>query len=98
MHLVKTSVSMSRSPEPLFQGADYVVVRRAMQNLSRTDQTIVQLRFWHQYSIREIAGYLKLGWEEVHDRLASSLRCLRAVCEAEPGFSRARAGIDLKAA
>jgi DNA-directed RNA polymerase specialized sigma24 family protein len=99
MHIVKNSSSSgipsTRSPLPLFSENDYKVVRHSIRKLSRLDQVIVQLRFWHHCEIMEIAGFLKLSWDEVYNRLEASFKTLRESCLSNSNFSRSKQSVPM---
>ena len=73
---------------PLFQSNDYRTIRRAMDELPLIEKLVIEMRFFHNFSISEIARYLRIGWDEADCLIQSVLPILRGSCLAEHGFSR----------
>jgi hypothetical protein len=79
-----------------FNEVDYLVVRRAMDDLPLLEKLAVELRFFHNFSIEEISRFLRIGWDEASSMLDESLLILKSKCLSDPEFSRRR--IKLQAA
>lgn len=79
-----------------FNEVDYLVVRRAMDDLPLLEKLAVELRFFHNFSIEEISRFLRIGWDEASSILDESLLILKLKCLSDPEFSRRR--IELQAA
>ncbi len=71
-----------------FTKNDYLVVRRAMDELPLIEKLAVEMRFFHNFSIEEISRLLRIGWDEAEAILDSALPILRKHCLSDPDFSR----------
>lgn len=77
-----------RKLHPNFNQFDYLVVRRAMDELPLLEKLVVEMRFFHNFSISEIARLLRMGWDEAESLIDSALTILRQQCLSDPRFSR----------
>lgn len=80
----------------LFTQTDYLIVRRAMDELPLTEKLAVEMRFFHNFSIKEIALLLDLAWDEAEVLIESALAILKERCMDNFAFSRER--LEAKAA
>ena len=80
----------------LFTETDYLVVRRAMDELPLIEKLAIELRFFHNFSIEEISRLLRVGWDEAEDLVESALQILKTQCLSHPDFSRRN--LELQAA
>jgi DNA-directed RNA polymerase specialized sigma24 family protein len=74
----------------LFTQTDYLIVRRAMDELPLTEKLAVEMRFFHNCSIKEIALLLGLAWDEAEALIESALAILKKRCMDSFAFSRER--------
>jgi len=75
---------------PLFKTIDYLTVRRAIDELPLIEKLVIEMRFFHNYSISEIARYLRIGWDDADSLIQSVLPILRRICLNDPCFSRSK--------
>ena len=71
-----------------FDEADYRILRKALNRLRERDAEIIFLRFWHEQAIEEIAGAMRMSWDQVDLRIERSLERLKEICLSDPYFSR----------
>ena len=69
--------------KPLYNTLDCLAVRRAMDRLPLIEKLIIEMRFFHGFSIQEIARLLRMGWDEADALVDSTLLLLRGNCSAE---------------
>jgi DNA-directed RNA polymerase specialized sigma24 family protein len=92
MNRSEVSTSSQKSEQrrhrgPRFTKADYLVVRRALDELSLIEKLAVEMRFFHNFSIEEISRLLRIGWDEAESLVESALPILRRYCLSDPDFS-----------
>jgi DNA-directed RNA polymerase specialized sigma24 family protein len=85
---MNSSVNRPRNLNASFLQSDYLVVRRAMDELPLLEKLAVEMRFFHNFSISEIARLLRVGWTEAEELIESALAVLREHCLSDPRFSR----------
>lgn len=73
---------------PLFKTTDYLAVRRAMDELPLIEKLVIEMRFFHNFSISEIARHLRIEWAEADELIESVLPVLRRICLGDSSFSR----------
>lgn len=81
-------MTRSTRDKPIFSRQDHAVVRRAMHELPIRDRLIVELRFWNNLSVEEIAEFMCMRRADVESRLNAVFAMLRDRCENDPEFSR----------
>jgi DNA-directed RNA polymerase specialized sigma24 family protein len=81
---------------PLFSSVDYLTVRRAMELLPLIEKLVIEMRFFHAFSIQEIARFLRIGWDEADALVDASVLLLKRhcydisdLCENSPQFLEA---------
>lgn len=65
---------------PIFDNLDYLAVRRAMDLLPLVEKLVIEMRFFHGFSIQEIARLLRIGWDEADALIDSTLLLLKRHC------------------
>lgn len=53
---------------------NYEILHSSLRTLKPQQQIVLQLRFWEEHSIAEIASILKTSWDEI-DQLIESTLC-----------------------
>ncbi len=84
----KTDLCQDLPEHQHFTKIDYLVVRRALEELPLIEKLVVEMRFFHNFSIEEISRLLRMGWDETATLLESALPMLRRQCQSDPEFSR----------
>lgn len=74
----------------LFTTADYAIIRAAVEELPQIHGTVVDLRFWENMEMIEIASTLGLSLRTTEILLVRALRMLREHCLKHPAFSRSK--------
>lgn len=72
-----------------FSAEDQVIVRSLLKRLPSKQKKAIVLRFWHNYSIFEIAKSLRVSWGEADVLLKDAMISLKKDCIRHPRFSRA---------
>lgn len=72
-----------------FSGRDKEILRVGLSVLPFWERHILVLRFWENYSIKEIAKALEMEWDEVDKSIEESQQKLKKFCLSFPEFSRA---------
>lgn len=75
--------------ENLFTPTDHAIVRASVASLPRFLAEIIEMRFWHQMTIVEIAIGLGRSVLSVEAALSQATQILREECLRQPAFSRA---------
>lgn len=73
-----------------FSTADQIVARSILKRLPPAQKKAVVLRFWHNYSIFEIAKALRISWSEADSLLRAALLKMKKDCLGQPQFSRSQ--------
>ena len=76
--------------KPLFNTLDYLAVRRAMDRLPLIEKLVIEMRFFHGFSIEEIARLLRIDWDETDALIDSTLLLLKRECCTDFGFGADR--------
>lgn len=76
--------------EALFSSRDHVIARSLMKQLPPKQRKAVVLRFWHNYSIFEIAKSLRVTWVEADKILSKALVKMKRECVKQPHFSKSK--------
>ena len=71
-----------------FTVTDHIIVRAAVKRLPGLLFQIMELRFWRNYSIVEVAAEIGISVRNVEDGIAQACRILREECLRCPLFSR----------
>lgn len=71
-----------------FTAIDHLIVKMAVKRLPTLLSNIMALRFWHNYSIAEIADEIGIPTRAVESGIAHAFRILRRECLMCPAFSR----------
>ena len=71
-----------------FSVEDQIIARSLSRKLRPRQRKAIVLRFWHDYSIFEIAGLLGVSWDEADRMIKDALGKLKRGCMAQPHFSR----------
>lgn len=74
----------------LFTTTDYAIIRAAVEELPRLHGAVVDLRFWENMEMIEIASTLGLSLRATENLLVRALRMLRERCLKHPAFSRSK--------
>lgn len=74
----------------LFTQMDYAIIRAAVEELPRLHGAVVDLRFWKNMEMVEIAETLGLSFRATEKLLVRALRKLRESCLKHPAFSRSK--------
>ncbi|MBX3032942.1 MAG: hypothetical protein KF865_03390 [Bdellovibrionaceae bacterium] len=74
----------------LFTTTDYAIIRAAVEELPRLHGAVVDLRFWENMEMIEIASTLGLSLRATENLLVRALRMLREYCLKHPAFSRSK--------
>jgi DNA-directed RNA polymerase specialized sigma24 family protein len=72
-----------------FTQEDQVIARSLLKRLPPKQKKAIVLRFWHNYSIFEIAKSLRLTWGETDSLIKDALLKMKKDCMKQPRFSRA---------
>lgn len=72
----------------LFTPTDHAIIRAAVHALPGLLCAIVEMRFWRQMEIVEIADELGVTIQTVEQALIQAVRRLRTICLKHPAFSR----------
>ncbi len=72
-----------------FSAEDQVIARSLLKKLPPRQKKAIVLRFWHNYSVFEIAKSLRVSWGEADSLLKDALISLKKDCMKQPRFSRA---------
>ena len=72
-----------------FSEGDKVIVRSLLRKLPLKQRKAIILRFWHNYSISDVARELRISWKKSYKMITGGLVKLRKECMAQPRFSRA---------
>lgn len=72
-----------------FSTEDQIIARSLLRRLPPKQRKAVILRFWHNYSIFEIAKALRVTWGEADKIIKDALLNLKKDCMKQPRFSRA---------
>lgn len=75
---------------PLFTLVDYGIVRQALTDLPKIMTMVVEMRFWKNRAICEIAMELGVSAAIVERWLNTALKRLREHCLRHPEFSRSQ--------
>lgn len=73
-----------------FSGTDRAIARALLKRLPPAQRKAVVLRFWHNYSVFEIAKALRVSWGEADSLLREALCKLKKDCIRQPHFSRSK--------
>ena len=71
-----------------FTAIDHLIVKTAVKRLPLLLSNIMALRFWHNYSIVEIADEIGIPTRVVEEGITHAFRILRQECLMSPAFSR----------
>ena len=71
-----------------FTAIDHLIVKMAIKRLPTLLSNILSLRFWHNYSIAEIADEIGIPTRTVEHGIVTAFRILRSECLMSPAFSR----------
>lgn len=77
-----------RKQKDHFTAIDHLIVKMAVKRLPTLLSNIMALRFWHNYSVIEIADEIGIPTKVVEDGIAHAFRLLRQECLMSPAFSR----------
>lgn len=72
-----------------FSVEDQIIARSLSRKLRPRQRKAIILRFWHEYTIFEVAKSLRVSWEEADKTIKVALAKLKQECMAQPHFSRA---------
>ena len=72
-----------------FSIEDQAIARSLLRKLPPKQRKVMVLRFWHNYSIFEIAKALRITWGEADKIIKEVLLNLKKECMKQPRFSRA---------
>lgn len=76
--------------ENSFTPIDYAIVRAAVRDLPGLLKVIVEMRFWQQMTVPEIAEDLGVTARAVESALTKATRIIREECLRHPAFSRSK--------
>ena len=71
-----------------FSYADQTIIRSLLRKLPCKYRKAIILRFWHEYSISDIAKILRITWVEADFVIEKALIELKTNCLKQPNFSR----------
>lgn len=71
-----------------FSVEDQIIARSLSRKLRPRQKKAIVLRFWHDYSIFEVAKSLRVSWEEADKTIKDALAKLKQECMEQPHFSR----------
>lgn len=71
-----------------FTAIDHLIVKTAVRRLPTLLSNIMALRFWHNYTVIEIADEIGIPTRVVEDGITNAFRILRRECLMSPAFSR----------
>lgn len=74
----------------LFSGMDHVIVRAAVKRLPGLLGAVVEMRFWGEMTLAEIAVDLGVSIKAVEIAIGRATERLREECLRHPSFSRSR--------
>ena len=72
-----------------FTEEDQVTARSLLKKLPPKQKKAIVLRFWHNYSVFEIARSLRVTWGEADSLIKDALLKMKKDCMKQPRFSRA---------
>ncbi len=72
-----------------FTLVDQVIARALLRKLPPKQRKALVLRFWHNYTLVEVAKSLRVSWGEADEIMKSALLALKDECMKQPRFSRA---------
>lgn len=70
-----------------FSVEDQVIARSLSRKLRPRQRKAIVLRFWHNYTIFEVAKTLGLTWEQADRTIKDALTKLKRECVEQPHFS-----------
>ncbi len=73
----------------VFTSEDQVIARSLLKRLPPRQRKAIVLRFWHNYSIFEVAKALRISWGEADQVIKHGLVKMKKDCMKNPRFSRA---------
>lgn len=74
----------------LFTPIDHAIVRAAVRELPGLMAAIVDMRFWQQMTVPEIADALGVSMRAVESAITKATRIIRETCLRHPAFSRSK--------
>ena len=74
----------------LFTPTDHAIIRAAVRSLPGLLGAVIDMRFWRQMEVVEIADQLGVTIQSVERALVQAVRCLREECLKHPAFSRSQ--------
>ena len=78
-----------------FSNVDQAIIRSSLRKLPCKYRKAIILRFWYEYSIFEVAKFLRINWIEADFIIEEALIELKISCLSQPSFSIA---LDLQSA
>ncbi|MDE3270100.1 MAG: sigma factor-like helix-turn-helix DNA-binding protein [Pseudomonadota bacterium] len=70
-----------------FSVEDQIIARSLSRKLKPRQRKAIVLRFWHSYSIFEVAKTLGMTWEQADRTIKDALAKLKHECAEQPHFS-----------
>ena len=71
-----------------FSVEDQIIARSLSRKLKPRQRKAIVLRFWHDYTIFEVAKTLGMTWEQADKTIKDALAKLKQECVEQPHFSR----------
>ena len=76
--------------ENLFTPIDHAIIRAAIRKLPALLGAVIEMRFWRQMEVAEIADELGVSIQTVDSAMTKAARRLREECLKHPAFSRTK--------
>jgi DNA-directed RNA polymerase specialized sigma24 family protein len=77
-------------PENLFTPIDHAIIRAAVRSLPGFLGAVIDMRFWRQMEVVEIADELGVTIQAVEHAMIHAVRRLKEECLKHPAFSRTK--------
>lgn len=71
-----------------FSVEDQIIARSLSRKLRPRQRKAIILRFWHDYTIFEVAKSLRVSWEKADEIIKEALVKLKHECVEQPHFSK----------